>query len=86
MIRKQTVQLLNLKSYTKTSCNDLYSEINKKYKSLSDFESDLKANNDDPETLNKLWWVLNYHSEMLDQSRKLRAIVETKLDTLAESS
>lgn len=86
MIRKQTVQLLNLKSYTKTGCHDLYSEISKKYKSLSEFESALKANNEDPETLNKIWWVLNYHSEMMDQSRRLRAIVETKLDSLAESS
>lgn len=86
MIRKQTVQLLNLKSYTKTGCNDLYTEINRKYKSLSDFESDLMTNHEDPETLNKIWWVLNYHSEMMDQTRRLRAIVETKLDSLAEVS
>lgn len=86
MIRKQTVHLLNLKSYTKTGCHDLYAEISRKYKNLSEFESDLKTNHDDPETLNKIWWVLNYHSEMMDQSRRLRAIVETKLDSLAEIS
>lgn len=84
MIRKQTIQSLNLKPYTKTGCDDLYSEISGKYKSMSDFENELLSVNADPETLNKIWWVLNYHSEMMDQSRRLRAIVETKLDTLAE--
>lgn len=86
MIRKQTAQSLNLRSYTKTGCHDLYSEIYKKYKTLDDLEVDLKTNHKDPETLNKIWWVLNYHSEMMDQSRRLRAIVETKLDTLADNS
>lgn len=86
MIRKQTVQSLNLKLYTKTGCNDLFSEIHQNYKTLDDLEKDLKTRQNDPETLNKLWWVLNYHSEMMDQTRRLRAIVETKLDTLAEIS
>ncbi len=86
MISKQAVSSLNLKLYTKNGCHDLFHDIHTNYKSLSDLESDLKSRHDDPETLNKFWWVLNYHSEMLDQSRKLRAIVETKLDTLAVSS
>ncbi|MBU1171474.1 MAG: hypothetical protein KKD44_18120 [Proteobacteria bacterium] len=86
MIRKQTVQLLNLRPYTKTGCNDLYREINKKFRSLDELELDIKTNHTDPEALNKIWWVLNYHSEMMDQSRRLRAIVETRLDSLAENS
>ncbi|GAB6094320.1 hypothetical protein JCM14469_05720 [Desulfatiferula olefinivorans] len=84
MIRKQTVQSLNLRPYTKNGCNDLFSEIHRKYSTLDDLENDLKTGHNDPETLNKIWWVLNYHSEMMDQSRRLRAIVETKLDTLAD--
>lgn len=86
MISKQAVSSLNLKLYTKNGCHDLFHDINTNYKSLTELESDLKSRHDDPETLNKLWWVLNYHSEMLDQSRKLRAIVETKLDSLAHTS
>jgi hypothetical protein len=85
MIRKQTVQSLNLKHYTMTGCHDLYNEINTKYNKLEDFEMDIQSRHTDPETLNKIWWVLNYHSEMLDHSRRLRAIVESKLDSLAES-
>ncbi len=85
MINKQTALSLNLKLYTKTGCNDLYSEIHQRYKTLDDFEMDLKSTNDDPETLNKIWWVLNYHSEIMDQSRRLRALVETKLDNIADT-
>ena len=85
MISKQTSSALNLKLYTKTGCQDLYSDIYNRYKSLNDFEYDLKKQPEDPETLNKIWWVLNYHSEMLDQSRRLRAIVETRLDSMVDT-
>ncbi len=83
MINRQTAFSLNLKPYTKTGCHDLFSDIHNRYKNLNELESDLKCRQEDPETLNKIWWVLNYHSEMLDQSRRLRAIVETKLDSIA---
>jgi hypothetical protein len=83
MINKQTVRSLNLKLYTKNGCHDLYNEIHRRYKNLSEFENDLKSTPKDPEMLNKIWWVLNYHSEILDQTRRLRAIVETKLEHLA---
>lgn len=86
MIRKQTVQSLNLKHYTKTGCNDMYSEISGKYKTHTELETALLTSNSDPETLNKLWWVLNYHSDVMDNTRRLRAIVETKLDMIAESA
>ncbi len=83
MISKQTVSSLNLKLYTRTGCHDMFRDIHSRYKNFNELESDLKCRQEDPETLNKIWWVLNYHSEMLDQSRRLRAIVETKLDTIA---
>lgn len=67
-----------------TGCHDLYDEISQKYKRIEDLETDLQSNDSDPETLNKIWWVLNYHAENLDHSRRLRAIVESKLDNLAE--
>lgn len=86
MISKQTVSSLNLRLYTKSGCHDMFHDINTRYKNLGDLESDLKCRHEDPETLNKIWWVLNYHSEMLDQSRRLRAIVETKLETIANTS
>jgi hypothetical protein len=86
MIRRQTIKSLNLKQYTKTACDDFYGEVSEKYKSTSDFESALQKSHFDPEALNKLWWVLNYHSELMDNNRRLRAIIEKKLDMLVESS
>ncbi len=86
MISKQTISSLNLKLYTKTGCHDLFHDIHTRYKNMNDLESDLKCRHEDPETLNKIWWVLNYHSEMLDQSRRLRAIVETKLESIANTT
>jgi hypothetical protein len=86
MISKQAVSSLNLKLYTKSGCHDMFNDIHSRYKNLSDLEFDLKCRHEDPEILNKIWWVLNYHSEMLDQSRKLRAIVESKLDNIASEA
>lgn len=83
MINKQTVQSLNLKNYTIENCNDMYKEISEKYKSSAELELALSNANADAEFLNKIWWVLNYHSNIMDNTRRLRAIVETKLDLIA---
>ncbi len=86
MIAKKTTESLNLKSYTKSSCNDLYKEIFSKYRTnMYHLEKDLLTNHIEPELLNKFWWVLNYHSESMDSTRKLRAIVEAKLEQIAKS-
>ena len=61
----------------------MYNEMANKYQSISDLENALLKANSDPEFLNKMWWVLNYHSDRMDHSRRLRAILETRLDILA---
>ena len=83
MISKQTVDSLNLKNYTLKNCKEMHQELSSKYKSISELEVILSQPHKDPEFLNKIWWVLNYHSDIMDNSRKLRAIVESKLDRLA---
>lgn len=83
MISKQTVESLNLKNYTLESCKDMHQELSSKYKSISELEGALSKPHSDPEFLNKVWWVLNYHSDIMDNSRKLRALVESKLDLMA---
>lgn len=83
MISKQTVESLNLKNYTLKNCKKMQIELSRKYKSISELEDVLSNPNVDAEFLNKVWWVLNYHSDLMDNQRKLRALVETKLDMLA---
>lgn len=83
MISKQTVESLNLKNYTLENCKDMHQELSRKYKSMSELEVVLSQPHTDPEFLNKVWWVLNYHSDIMDNSRKLRALVESKLDRMA---
>lgn len=83
MISKQTVESLNLKNYTLKSCKEMHQELSSKYKSISDLEFVLSQPHSDPEFLNKVWWVLNYHSDIMDNSRKLRALVESRLDHMA---
>ncbi len=83
MISRQTIQSLNLKNYTIKSCTDMYKEISIKYKNSSELEVALIDARPDPEFLNKMWWVLNYHSDLMDNSRRLRAMLESKLEYLA---
>jgi hypothetical protein len=86
MIQKEALEVLKLKPYTIADCNDLYTEIFTKYESLSQFEQEiLSSTNYDAKTLNKYWWVLNYHSEKMDSSRRLRALLESKIEKIAES-
>lgn len=84
MISRETSKLLNLKSYTLNGCKDLYAELQEKYSNLANLKSDFLHEEMDAEFLNKVWWVLNYHSDTMDRSRKLRAIVEARLDRIAE--
>ncbi len=83
MISKQTVKSLNLKNYTIKNCSNMHKEMASKYKNISELEIVLSQPHSDPEFLNKIWWVLNYHSDIMDNSRRLRALVETKLDLMA---
>ncbi len=83
MISKQTIESLNLKNYTLKNCKSMHMELSSKYKSISELEIVLSKPQADPEFLNKVWWVLNYHSDIMDNSRKLRALVESKLDHMA---
>lgn len=83
MISKQTVESLNLRNYTFKNCKEMHQELSSKYKSISELELVLSNPQTDPEFLNKVWWVLNYHSDIMDNSRRLRALVESKLDRMA---
>lgn len=84
MISKNAIESLNLKNYTIKSCLDMYQEVTTKYKSTSELEKALDDAGADPEFLNKMWWVLNYHSNVMDNSRRLRAMLETRLDVIAK--
>ena len=83
MISRQTIQSLNLKNYTIKNCTEMYQEISVKYKNSSELEVALIEASPDPEFLNKMWWVLNYHSDLMDNSRRLRAMLESRLEHLA---
>lgn len=61
----------------------MHRELSNKYKNPSELEMILSQPQSDPEFLNQIWWVLNYHSDIMDNSRRLRALVETKLDLMA---
>ncbi len=84
MISRQTIQSLNLKNYTIRNCTDMYQEISVKYKNSSELELALIDATPDPEFLNKMWWVLNYHSDLMDNSRRIRALLESRLEHLAD--
>lgn len=83
MISRETSRFLNLKPYTQKGCEDLYTDLLNKYSNMSKLKNEFLNPSMDPELLNKVWWVLNYHSDTMDTNRKLRAIVESKLDVIA---
>lgn len=62
----------------------MYQEVTTKYKNSTELERVLTEEGSDPEFLNKMWWVLNYHSNIMDNSRRLRAILESRLDNIAQ--
>lgn len=83
MINRETVKVLELKPVTRTKCYDFYVKINTEFSTPDALKEAVSWWQDDKEKLNSLWWVLNYHSEMLDPERDLRAFVEKHLDSLA---
>lgn len=83
MIDKTTAISLQLKPYTIKTCHDLYQEISKTPSPKGPMQELLARYASDPQALNKLWWVLNYHAESLDRHRRHRAWVESRLDMLA---
>lgn len=83
MISKSTVTSLQLPPLTIRSCRDLYEELTRGIHSHDAMNVVLSQYESDPQALNKLWWVLNYHSESFDKNRKLRAWVESRLEELA---
>lgn len=83
MISKTAITSLQLPPHTIRSCRDLYEELAQKNRQSQPMNTALSQFQSDPLSLNKLWWVLNYHSENFDQNRKLRAWVESRLEELA---
>ncbi len=83
MISKTTITSLQLSPHTIRSCRDLYEEMTRGTHSHEAMSVVLSQYESDPQALNKLWWVLNYHSESFDKNRKLRAWVESRLEELA---
>lgn len=82
MIDSNTVAALDLKSYTKSQCGDLYKELLKNGSVYSAIKDVIDGWKKDAVKLSKTWWVLNYFSEELDANRRLRAITESYLDDL----
>ena len=83
MINRDTVTILSLKPITRKNSYDFYVKINSELDNPDAIEESISWWQDDSKKLNKLWWVLNYHSEEFDPERYLRAIIERKLDSIA---
>jgi len=84
MINSKTRNCLNLEPRLKSSCDLLYYSLISDYSNYSELEEAIGWWSNDPEKLNDVWWTLNYNSVKLDPERKLRAVVEQLLDTLAD--
>ena len=84
MINRDTVTVLSLKPVTRKDSYDFYVKINSEFENPDAIEESISWWQEDHKKLNKLWWVLNYHSEEFDPERHLRAVIERKLDTIAE--
>ncbi|OQY01663.1 MAG: hypothetical protein B6I26_03410 [Desulfobacteraceae bacterium 4572_130] len=85
MISRDTIKALSLKSLTRAESYDFYIEVNSEFNDSAGIEEAISWWQDNPEKLNRLWWVLNYYSEKLDPERTLRAIVEKTLDFIHKS-
>ena len=84
MINRDTVTILSLKPVTRKDSYNFYVKINTEFTNPDAIEESISWWQKDHKKLNKLWWVLNYHSEEFDPERHLRAVIERKLDSLAE--
>lgn len=84
MISKAAITSFQLPPHTIRSCRDLYEELARTPRQHRTLKETLAHFESDPLALNKLWWVLNYHSENFDKTRKLRAWVEARLEELAK--
>jgi hypothetical protein len=84
MINRDTMIILSLKPITRKNSYDFYVKINSEFENPDAIEESISWWQKDYVKLNKLWWVLNYHSEEFDPERRLRAGIERKLDSLAE--
>ncbi len=84
MINRNTVSVLSLKPVTRTGSYDFYVKINSEFENPDAIEESISWWQKDHKKLNELWWVLNYHSEEFDPERHLRAVIERKLDAIAE--
>ena len=84
MINRDTVMVLSLQPVTRKESYDFYVKINSEFENSDAIEESISWWQEDHKKLNKLWWVLNYHSEEFDPERRLRAIIERNLDTIAE--
>jgi hypothetical protein len=84
MINRDTVTILSLKPVTRKDSYDFYVKLNSEFDNPDAIEESISWWQDDYKKLNDLWWVLNYHSEEFDPERHLRAIIERKLDTIAQ--
>ena len=83
MINRATATSLKLPNHTIRSCRDLYEKLAHDNPDCTALKRTLSDHQSDAQTLNKLWWVLNYHAESFDMNRKLRAWVEARLEVLA---
>ena len=84
MIHPHTRKALGLAPITRDHCYSFYVQINSEPHAVEDIKDSISLWQNNPEELNRLWWVLNYYSERLDPGRYLRARVENTLDTLAQ--
>ena len=83
MINRDTVKILSLKPVTRKGSYDFYVKLNSEFENPDAIEESVSWWQEDYKKLNRLWWVLNYHSEEFDPERRLRAMIERKLDAIA---
>ncbi|WP_300668043.1 hypothetical protein [Desulfoluna sp.] len=86
MISKAAITSFQLPPHTIRTCRDLYEELAKNPRQHRFMKETLSLCASDPQALNKLWWVLNYHAESFDKRRTLRAWVESRLEELARQN
>ncbi len=84
MINRSTVTILSLKPVTRQGSYEFYVKLNSEFQTPDAIEESISWWQDDYKKLNRLWWVLNYHSEEFDPERHLRAVIERRLDSIAE--
>ncbi len=84
MIWEERVKSMRLKSYKKSECKEFYINIANEFGGTLPIKTAIEKWKNQPEKLNKAWWVLMYHAETLDPLKVIRPAIEKKLGCLTK--